>query len=247
MDDTFDQKMFFFIADISGYTAYMVKNQVERTHGTLVINALIKTLSREVTIPLEISKLEGDAIFLFLPIEQLPQAMKSEPYLITQKLLNLFKVFTKKVRELQDSTACGCGACSNIDELNLKIVAHYGSASLDTIGSFKELSGVDVILVHRLLKNQVKEHRYFLVTKAALPHLPLPKEGRIFEGVEEDKDIGKIEVVVYYPPEEGVLPQKKELTFLEKAKSHFQLAFGGMLLKIGLAKQPDFHNFPEEK
>jgi hypothetical protein len=196
---------------------------------------------------MEISKLEGDAIFLFLREEKIPKDIRENPLILAQKILQFFSVFSKKLKELQLSTACDCGGCSNIDKLNLKIVAHYGKAVMDTIGTFTELSGIDVIIVHRLLKNQVKEKRYLLMTESVHSRLVLPKEGKIAQSEEIDKDIGSIAVYVYYPLEkEPSLPEKKELSFYERTKSHLKLAIGGTLLKWGLKKHPDFHNFPEK-
>lgn len=238
------QEMLFFIADISGYTAFMIKNAVEETHGTLIINRLIKALVKEVEIPMEISKLEGDAIFLFLRKEKIPGAMVDNPELLTAALLRFFAVFSEKLSELACSTECTCGACAGIDQLKLKIVAHYGRASLDQIGQFMELSGVDVILVHRLLKNGVKERCYLMATDAALNHLRLPSDGRQYQGVERDKDIGEIPVTVYCPPSMEEPPAKREATKFEKLKSRFKMKIGSALLSRGIAKQPEFHNFP---
>lgn len=233
------EEMFFFIADISGYTAYMVKNEKEQAHGTLIISELIKTVAREAALPIEIAKLEGDAIFFCLPA-----ALLTKEIALTEQLLHFFSAFSKKVEELQQSTACDCGACANIEKLNLKIVVHFGKASRETIGSFHELSGVDVILVHRLLKNQVKEKRYLMLTEAAHALLQLPAAGRVVRGVERDKDIGEISVVVYYPDDQGASIARRELTFFEKLKSHYQLATGSLLLKFGILPKPPFRHFP---
>ena len=192
MANTPEEEMFFFIADISGYTAYMLKNEMEYTHGTLIVSELIKCLVKEVQTPMEISKLEGDAVFLFLRNAAIPEEIRNDPTLLGQKILQFFTVFSHKLKELQQSTACDCGGCSNIDKLNLKIVAHFGKAATETIGSFKELAGVDVIIAHRLLKNQVKEKRYLLMTESAHSRLKLPMDGKVEQWDEHDKDIGQV-------------------------------------------------------
>jgi Protein of unknown function (DUF2652) len=238
------QEMFLFIADISGYTSYMIRNEMESAHGTLIISELIKSLIKEVAIPMEISKLEGDAIFLFLPKEKLPSQMQNDPELLTRQLLRFFTTFSKKIAELACSTACDCGACAGIDQLNLKIVAHYGKATVEQIGPFKELSGVDVILVHRLLKNQVEGHCYLLVTDSARRYLSLPLDGKISRGVEHDKDLGAIPITVYSPLPDQKAEAKRQLTRFGAMKSRLKLAMGSALLKHGVVKQPEFHNFP---
>ncbi|MBS0652509.1 MAG: DUF2652 domain-containing protein [Verrucomicrobia bacterium] len=238
-------EMFFFIADISGYTEYMVRNQMEHTHGIYLINELMTALVKEVALPMEVSKLEGDAIFLFLPYEKLPEEMHKDPRMLTEKILRFFTAFKRKINALQEKNVCDCGACANLGSLNIKIVAHFGKASIVKIGSFMELSGVDVILVHRLLKNQVKEKRYLLLTEAAYKKLSLPAEGKVVQAEEIDKDIGKIPVYIYYPPEGIPPPEKKELSFFEKIKGHAKLVLGTTLLKFGNKKNLHYHNFPK--
>ncbi|MBS3903935.1 MAG: DUF2652 domain-containing protein [Simkania sp.] len=239
-----EEEMYFFIADISGYTSFMVKNQMDHTHGILIISALMKSLIRLVHLPMEISKLEGDAIFLFLRKKKLSKEFKNNPTLLGQQMLRFFYVFSEKLKKLENSTECTCGGCSNIHELTLKIIAHYGKATLSKIGSFRELSGVDVILIHRLLKNRIKERCYFLMTEPAYNRLFLPSKTSVVKAEEEDKDLGKIPVYVYSPTIHTVLQEKVHLSFFSRTKSHFQLALGTTLIKLGLKKPLPFHNLP---
>lgn len=238
-------EMFFFIADISGYTQYMVRNQMEHDHGILMINELMTALVNEVALPMEISKLEGDAIFLYLSYEKLSAEMHNDPRLLTEKILRFFTTFQRKLNAMQEGSACDCGACANLSSLNIKIIAHFGKASMVKIGPFMELSGVDVILVHRLLKNQVKERRYLLLTDAAYQKLKLPAEGKLVQSEESDKDIGNVKVYVYFPPEGVPPPEKKELTVWKKIQNHTKLFVGTALLKLGKKGDRHYHNFPK--
>jgi hypothetical protein len=52
------------IADISGYTRFMMTNHTARVHAHGVISDLIAAVLKQVQLPLEVNKLEGDAIFL---------------------------------------------------------------------------------------------------------------------------------------------------------------------------------------
>jgi hypothetical protein len=73
------------------------------------------------------------------------------------------------------NTTCGCNACANINSLGLKIVMHCGEFVKTEIGGRETLSGPDVIMVHRLLKNQVREttgiDNYMLVTQRCVDDL----------------------------------------------------------------------------
>lgn len=227
-----NEEMYFFIADISGYTAYMLKNQTDLAHGTIIVSELMGSLVKQVHIPMEISKLEGDAVFLYLRKDKIPLEFLHDTQLLANKILSLFQAFATKLRSLQYSKVCACGACSNIEQLNLKMVAHYGLASINKIGSFRELTGVDVIIAHRLLKNQVQEKRYVLMTDAAYQHLSFPSEEKIVHSQEQDKDLGVIPVHIYYPPEFHI--EEKEASSLKKAIAHLKLIWGTLLLKSNL-------------
>ncbi len=242
MTSSTEQEMYFFITDISGYTSYMIKNQMDYTHGTLIISDLMESLVKEVKLPMEISKLEGDAVFLFLREDKLGDEFK-DPSVLRESLLHFFSVFSSKLQALRNSTACDCGGCSNIEALTLKIITHYGKAAMVQIGSFSELSGVDVILVHRLLKNHVEGKRYLLMTQPVYQKLAFPKEMKVTQGQEEDKDLGIIPVYIYFPPVEEMAP-KEDLSFIQKTKSHLKLAVGEKLLKLGVKKPGEFHNLP---
>ena len=50
---------------------------------------------------------------------------------------------------------CPCNGCAQADRLKLKFVAHVGDVAPQTIRQRRKLIGIDVILVHRLLKNPV--------------------------------------------------------------------------------------------
>lgn len=240
-------EMFFFIADISGYTSFMLKNKMDYTHAILVINHLMQSLMKEVEGPMKISKLEGDAIFLFLPSREISEEMRKNPAKLKEKLLHFFSVFARQVNELQKSNVCDCGGCANINKLELKIVAHFGQAVIDRVGSFEELSGVDVILVHRLLKNKVKEKCYLLMTEPVHALLRFSDENNIVRGKEKDPDLGEIPVYIHYPKEEPIIFCKREPSQIEKILKHAKLAWGSFLLKTGLMKVKTFHHLPPVK
>ncbi|MBS0629398.1 MAG: DUF2652 domain-containing protein [Verrucomicrobia bacterium] len=237
--------MYFFIADISGYTSFMIQNKMDYTHGTLVITELMNYLVKQVALPIEISKLEGDALFLYLPEDKAIKNIKNIPEYLGEKILEFFNAFSARVGQMYSTTPCTCGACSNIAQLNLKVVAHYGKAAINKIGSFQELAGVDVILVHRLLKNQIKEKRYLLLTEAVFEKIKLPPGEKLAKGEETDKDLGKIPIYVYYPSQTPP-PKRVELKGWEKFITHCKLSIAGFLVKTGLMKTRSFHNLPSK-
>jgi len=149
------------LADISGFTAFITTTELE--HGPQIIAALLEEVIRELSPPLEIQEVEGDAVFALGPDGSLsPRAN------LLDVLDQAFVAFKTKQRELAMDESCGCGACSNIGRLDLKIVAHHGRFLRQEIGGRGQVAGADVILAHQLLKNRVGKRAYLLLTEAAL-------------------------------------------------------------------------------
>lgn len=59
------KKLIIVLADISGYTQFMLDNLTSAVHGQMVINSLIESLIEQVDIPLVLQEIEGDAVFLY--------------------------------------------------------------------------------------------------------------------------------------------------------------------------------------
>ncbi len=178
------------ITDIGGYTRYMTANAKTLAHGQTIITELIQTIAHEIALPLEIAKLEGDAVFLYC--RRSVDAMKwlEMSAEISRKLVGFFELFQTKLHELTQSTHCTCNACAHIDRLQLKIVVHSGEALFHRVLHFNELAGVDVIIVHRLLKNSIRAGQYLLLTEAAMRELPFPAELHFKLNTESYPEIG---------------------------------------------------------
>jgi 2-polyprenyl-3-methyl-5-hydroxy-6-metoxy-1,4-benzoquinol methylase len=197
--DSIEREVVFIIADISGYTRFIFSNQKEVSHSQIIIRELITTLLDAVDLPLKLARLEGDAIFFYALKDdpERPWTRMSKNLVIN--VMNLFKVFANKISELTLHKICTCAACRNIEQLKLKAVVHSGRTAFYDISGHQEMTGTDVIIVHRLLKNSVKASEYILLSEAAYNDLALP-EGRVKQGSETYDEIGTINTYVYYPP-----------------------------------------------
>jgi hypothetical protein len=74
--------------------------------------------------------------------------------------------FLAQRERMKKDDLCDCASCAQLDNLSLKCVAHEGEVAEQRIKRNVELAGVDVILVHRMLKNQVPVLEYVLMTDA---------------------------------------------------------------------------------
>lgn len=136
------------IADISGYTGYLAG--VELDHAQDVLADLIETMVGALRPPFNLSKLEGDAAFVYL----------AEPEVDGLHLQNIIEStyfeFRRRQRNIVQSSICECDACAKIRDLDLKFVVHHGQVAKQEMSGQEELVGRDVILVHRLLKNEAE-------------------------------------------------------------------------------------------
>ena len=178
------------IADISGYTSYL--GSAELAHAQDVLEDLTETVVRALSPPMKLSKLEGDAVFVYMPGNQVDASM----------LLDAFDAAYFAFRRRQDAidraTQCDCNACVLIPRLDLKFVAHHGQFARQHVAGGEELSGSDVILVHRLLKNHVAEaigHAgYALYTDAVVAAMGVdPARLRMRRQTEEVEGLGSVE------------------------------------------------------
>lgn len=56
--------------------------------------------------------------------------------------------------------------------LTLKFVIHFGTISEIKVARFEKASGLDMVIAHRLLKNNITSHEYLLMTKNYLTNIP---------------------------------------------------------------------------
>ncbi len=187
-----EQSVILMIADISGYTEFMLSTQTALLHGQMIISELIESLIEQVEIPLKVAKLEGDAVFLYAVQESSEIGQQ-----IGTKLPTFFSAFSEKLNQLGTTIHCTCDACVNIGGLRLKIVVHTGRAAFYRIGDFLELSGVDVIIIHRLLKNRVGLPEYILMTEGAFKAIALPSTYETQAWEETYPVIGPIRMRLY--------------------------------------------------
>ncbi len=139
----------FLIADISGYTSYLAG--VELDHAQDIVADLVGTVVTALRPAFKLAKLEGDAAFMYAPAE------KVDGSTLLDAIERCYFGFRRRRRDVRQATACECNACVRIPDLNLKFVVHNGLALHHKVAGRDELLGSDVIVVHRLLKNNVVE------------------------------------------------------------------------------------------
>lgn len=150
------------IADISGYTAYMADVELDHAHD--IIADLMETLVKALRPGFRVAKFEGDAVFLTAPAGRLDGSQ------VQDAIEASYFAFRRRLRSIGQATTCTCGACRQMGSLDLKFVCHHGPVVRHRMAGREELAGRDVIVVHRLLKNDaaalVTGRAYALYTQA---------------------------------------------------------------------------------
>jgi class 3 adenylate cyclase len=188
------------LADISGYTRFVVMHRSSVIHAEQIVSELIETVTENASFPLTIQKLEGDAAFLTAEVAELSAPAIND---VMRQVVAFMAAFRDKQKELFDKSVggCICTACQSIENLRLKTVMHAGTILEKEVSGMIELAGEPVIVAHRLLKNSIEADNYILVTDAISTLLDFEPYGKSKKYHENVEDVGTIEVKAFFPPE----------------------------------------------
>jgi hypothetical protein len=188
------------LADISGYTGFLQDVGTAHEHDAFangqvpdayaLISTLLDGIIERLVPPFRLSKLEGDAVFLFADdTDDVPHGQA-----LLASLDACYRGFRAQLGSAEQIWTCRCNACSRVDTLDLKFVLHAGGYFIQAIGGGLELVGPEVVMAHRLLKNgaaeQVGSRAYALMTDAVIGRLEVPTDGAL----------ARTETYEHYPP-----------------------------------------------
>jgi uncharacterized protein YndB with AHSA1/START domain len=177
------------VADISGYTDYVVASPLEYAED--VVSDVTGTVVERLESVVHVNKVEGDAAFGYALDGELDATM------LLDAIEECYFAFRSRLRGIAHSVSCSCPACAKVTELDLKFVVHHGEFVRRTGARGEELTGNDVIVVHRLLKNSVAAalglRAYALYTDAAVAALGVdPGSLQLRRHVERHSDVGEV-------------------------------------------------------
>ena len=111
----------------------------------------------------------------------------------------------------------------------MKFVAHIGDVVKQTVAKRTSLAGLDVVLVHRMLKNSVPIREYVLVTAPVLERLPAEVQEQAAPIDEELEGIGT-ERLHFVPLDRiaGELPPAPKIGAAGKLGATLSLTLRGM-------------------
>lgn len=150
------QRAVLLIADIGGYTNYMHWNRKHLAHAQWTVAQLLESVI-DAAKGMKLAKLEGDAAFFWAPGGNTSVLVCDRPPQMRQR-------FRTRREQIKKDHPCDCKSCEQRDNLSIKFVAHEGEVAEQKVKRNVELAGVDVILVHRMLKNEVPVSEYLFMT-----------------------------------------------------------------------------------
>ncbi len=231
------------IADIAGYTRFMKFHYMSLIHAQDIVAKLLEAII-DAAPALRLAKLEGDAAFFYLPSAS---DGNFDPALVAGQAAAIYQAFHARAADLRTNTLCPCDGCTQAGDLKIKLVGHVGAVAVQKVKRMTELAGVDVIVVHRMLKNDVPLPEYLLVTKPVYEMLDAPLRERASNVSLEMDDLGSAQA--YYVDLRDcsdALPSATKLPVHARLARHVKLICRSVPYILGLRKAcVQFRNVPD--
>ena len=217
------------IADIGGYTAYMGSHRMSLAHAEVNTGRLLEKVIHAVP-DFDLIEIEGDAAFLARHADTVDEAMVAQTL---KAAMDMHRAFHLE-RQYVATNLCPCNGCTQANNLKLKFVAHVGEVATQTIRRRRKLVGIDVIQVHRMLKNPVEVPEYVLFSEEFYRTADAPLPGPVHEVSQDLEGIGPSRAyfvdVADLPASRAPLPDP---TLLGRVGRTLAVAASGMPYMLG--------------
>jgi len=240
------QSTLMLIADIAGYTRFMKFHNASLAHAQEIVARLLEVVIDAAGPSLRLAKLEGDAAFFYMPT---PRDGRIDPALVASHAAAIYRAFHARAADLQVNTLCPCDGCQQAGNLKIKLVGHAGDVAMQKVKQLTELAGVDVIVVHRMLKNNVPIAEYLLVTEPVHAMLEPALRERAAPLALDLDDLGPTPAFYLDLADcVGALPPPRKLTPLARLARHLSLAVRTLPYELGLRKACiGYRNVPDAR
>jgi Protein of unknown function (DUF2652) len=222
------------IADIGGYTEYMRFHRMSLAHAEVNTARLLEKVIDAVP-DFDLIEIEGDAAFLSLQADTMDG--DATVALTLQAAAAMHRAFHLE-RQYVATNLCPCDGCTQADNLKLKFVAHVGEVATQTIRQQRKLVGIDVILVHRLLKNPVQVPEYVLLSEELYHTSDTPMPAPAQEVSQDLEGIGPVRAyfvdVAALP---AALPPQPAPSVLGRVGRTLAVAGSGLPYMLGLRRR----------
>ncbi|HEU5243178.1 MAG TPA: DUF2652 domain-containing protein, partial [Gaiellaceae bacterium] len=176
------ERVLLLLADIAGYTEFMRLHRLNLAHSQEITQRLLESMLDAVP-ALSLVEVEGDALFLSARHD-------SDGWL--SSAFAMYRAFHARQQWMVAHNLCVCDACRRIGSLHVKFVAHLGEVVRQRIRDTEKLVGVDVIAVHRMLKNSVPAAEYVLMSELLYQGLEPQLRERAIRVEQELEGLGRM-------------------------------------------------------
>ena len=145
------------IPDISGFTGFTGATEID--HAAHIITELLELIVASNETDFTLAEIEGDAVLFYRKGEPLRRER------LIDQCLRMFANFHQRLMVIERDTVCQCGACQTASKLTLKFIVHFGYIKEIKVAQFVKATGINMIVAHRLLKNDIGAHEYILITE----------------------------------------------------------------------------------
>ncbi len=228
VDEEPGRRSLLLIADIGGYTKFMRLHRISLAHAEVITRRLLQTLVDGSPLPL--IEIEGDAAFFCAPLAD----VEANPMALS---LRMHQAFHSQLARMIALQMCSCDACLQSRDLSVKFVGHVGEVATQTIGGRESVIGVDVITVHRLLKNAVPVREYLLMTESLADHCGADVQAAAGAIQQDLEGLGAtnlrfVDIAAMALPPRPPPPQSLPRRLGETAR----VGFGGMPMVLGIRR-----------
>ena len=135
-------------------------------HADDVLSDLFGTIVNALRPTFRLSRIEGDAAFMFATMESIDGSM------LLDTIEHCYFGFRRRRRDVRQATSCECNACSRIPGPRPQVRRPPRPRAHPAIAGRGELLGMDAIVIHRILKNDVIKNlavnAYALITQKCI-------------------------------------------------------------------------------
>jgi Protein of unknown function (DUF2652) len=225
------------IADIGGYTPFMRLHRTSLAHAQDVVARLLEAMI-DAAPALTLLEVEGDAAFLYAWTAEGQEA--STIRVAVDQMVAMHRAFHGCQRHIDVLNTCRCEGCRQAGRLRVKFVAHLGDVAVQRVKHSSKLAGLDVILVHRMLKNSVPIPEYLLLSEAVFRRVDdrIRSRGQALE--QELEGLGVVPTYFMDLAEiAGAAPPEPAVTAGGRFRENFGVVLRSLPYLVGL-KRPRF-------
>lgn len=188
MNSSKPQFGYFLLADISGFSSYLTKVELEHAGG--ILQKLLEGISQKIEPVFHTQDFDTDSVFAFVP-----EARINHFESLYRLVEDTYVEFKGNLTEISNHITCNCAACREVTSLDLKFMIHFGEYILSMVQDKPVLYGLDPTFVRKrgwkdVVSASVSWRGYVLFTEQCMTSLGIGADE--FQGEKFETDPFKV-------------------------------------------------------